>query len=1216
MSRKETISETMEKLFESHNTRPSRKKKKLQQQRLLNIKQENNEPTTNAKLDFIEDVSIFSFNDIETLRTYVKLNNILPYENKTLKYKSKRKETNNEFYDSNYLKKLDDNLMANDIQEDEQFDEEEDSFNDDSKSMIWQPTIKSDLDKHKQIKKERNISITSRSIYSSSPGSLSPDYSLPECGKAHCKLGCICDAISTSINDQSSCSPTHFKSKNIFLKNDDTETMYRDHCGRFECMFECNCSRRLRSSTRQIKPNDKHKDEDDIPVGRSKRRIDKQTDTKTKIFSSNKAKLNLKFKSTKLEQQQTVTSNKTRQSKRVKLLKKKKTLTCTSKEHNPNKKSNNFNDYYFYYNHEKKLNSLKNFNKKKIKQESDCNNSETDNDQLENPNTDDTDFTVDKNKTTKTKKQTLTKKNELAKPEFEPYTQNITLKIQSKSLQPVFVSIPLRIEIYTPKWEQMQLMNKKVLRLIAKLLQKLDVLTETKKTFKEIEFEFDKELNVIVFAASHLKDCSNTDDTAKKPICVKITQYNTQNKALMSKSQLKSLISDEQSIFTTNKPVEKDHKQIDFKNIENIQKNCYVNKSLPRLICRSRNRLFNQRNQNSKPNQTSLNFKNVDCLLEKLSSKLVKPTDCFTTISSNLLKYRPDLIDLNKRQQQNDSNYLFMDEIDYLKQNKQENYSFYNPFADQSLIVDLYKTHESRDLIDSVCHTVNDMIKVISLYNENLTKKQLNEAKPQVLSLSKAAEIKKVTTENKTNYIIINPKQQQSESKDSQQQQRKIILPSMYFKTLVKIVSTNNKDEEMNGKIKISSSLIQSTNTMPTFTRSIIKTGTSSSILTPSAQKCAITQQITKILAPNKTVTTVNNNNNPPKIITMPYKATSNSITTAPKIVSITNNKSFIPIRPKSEPIVKQSTLSGLIMNDLDKPMRSELTSTKEDSQYIESRKRKRKQDLTVLVPTRAEPIKTTENNDDNIHLNILNKQINCIRNESLDSNSKLFVNNNNKVKIGTTGSVFKVSSSLFKSKKEDLIPFDRTNSNESDLIDTFHSSFSSHKATTSSSESNQSPLSMLGKKSTKILIYKENDSEEEILESDNSDYSDTESKSKSKKRRNKSSIEDSDSSFDDDFEDNFEKKIAKKLLNSSSSSNKPIVNNIHSIRERQRRFRLKKLLIKLKIVLYECESNCKYDLESVESKLKLDEYFNQKNFKMKSKQNILQEVILIFFDL
>ncbi len=87
----------------------------------------------------------------------------------------------------------------------------------------------------------------------------------------------------------------------------------------------------------------------------------------------------------------------------------------------------------------------------------------------------------------------------------------------------------------------------------------------------------------------------------------------------------------------------------------------------------------------------------------------------------------------------------------------------------------------------------------------------------------------------------------------------------------------------------------------------------------------------------------------------------------------------------------------------------------------------------------------------------------------------------------------------------------------------------------------------------------------------------------------------------------------------SSKGMEKSTINNIHSIRERQRRLKLKNLLMKLKIQLFECESDSKYLLDDSVSQRKLDEYCNTRNFNkksLKSKQNILQEVKIFFRNL
>ena len=117
---------------------------------------------------------------------------------------------------------------------------------------------------------------------------------------------------------------------------------------------------------------------------------------------------------------------------------------------------------------------------------------------------------------------------------------------------------------------------------------------------------------------------------------------------------------------------------------------------------------------------------------------------------------------------------------------------------------------------------------------------------------------------------------------------------------------------------------------------------------------------------------------------------------------------------------------------------------------------------------------------------------------------------------------------------------------------------------------------------------------------------------------------------FDDEY--NIERKKYKQSIENDSDSSdsslpvvtfsskgleKSTINNIHSIRERQRRLKLKNLLMKLKIQLFECESETKYDLDNSVSQKELEDYCNTRNFNkksLKSKQNILQEVCFIKF--
>ena len=80
-----------------------------------------------------------------------------------------------------------------------------------------------------------------------------PNANSPTCGKAHCRLGCICspdEFSSQPSQQQQQTSSSPVSNKSTASSSSSATSMQSQHCGRYECMFECLCSRRLRSSTR------------------------------------------------------------------------------------------------------------------------------------------------------------------------------------------------------------------------------------------------------------------------------------------------------------------------------------------------------------------------------------------------------------------------------------------------------------------------------------------------------------------------------------------------------------------------------------------------------------------------------------------------------------------------------------------------------------------------------------------------------------------------------------------------------------------------------------------------------------------------------------------------------------------------------------------------------------------------------------------------------
>ncbi|RNA32975.1 hypothetical protein BpHYR1_024314, partial [Brachionus plicatilis] len=64
---------------------------------------------------------------------------------------------------------------------------------------------------------------------------------------------------------------------------------------------------------------------------------------------------------------------------------------------------------------------------------------------------------------------------------------------------------------------------------------------------------------------------------------------------------------------------------------------------------------------------------------------------------------------------------LFSEEREFLSSN--DSRLLYDPFSDESLVVDCYKRVGCRSLVDSVAETLNDMISVVCTHKENLEKK-------------------------------------------------------------------------------------------------------------------------------------------------------------------------------------------------------------------------------------------------------------------------------------------------------------------------------------------------------------------------------------------------------------------------------------------------------------------------------------------------------------
>lgn len=160
--------------------------------------------TSEHTMDIIDNIPIYSFSSMEKLKLFC-------HNRKQIKLADKNSQQNPEAPPQNpemnrFLQRLDDNLTS------------------DRADIVWQPDIK-----------------RTRARKTNQRSSLASDLSdLPECGKAHCKLGCICD----DEEEDASTSDTNESGRQ------------REHCGKVECMFVCNCTRKLRSGGGQRQTRD------------------------------------------------------------------------------------------------------------------------------------------------------------------------------------------------------------------------------------------------------------------------------------------------------------------------------------------------------------------------------------------------------------------------------------------------------------------------------------------------------------------------------------------------------------------------------------------------------------------------------------------------------------------------------------------------------------------------------------------------------------------------------------------------------------------------------------------------------------------------------------------------------------------------------------------------------------------------------------------------
>lgn len=401
-------------------------------------------------------------------------------------------------------------------------------------------------------------------------------------------------------------------------------------------------------------------------------------------------------------------------------------------------------------------------------------------------------------------------KKEIDHPRFKPYTQSILLKLQ---LNNILTRIPLTIQVLTSKWQQNTQMVGKVMKLIASLLQQFEILNDSKEenNWKELEFEFENELNIKMFASSKLSTNSLINDEdieieRIKPAVVHIMTFKKEEKIENANQNklsnriensvykpISDLISNSSSnlvAFVSNKLID-DTENFNFveantsssfgenNSINLAEKSSQISKRsgefqlsafkqsfltrnlfllnkrnepdrvcLPRILCKNRKKA-NFQQEKSGINLTNLIFKQIDALFEKMKAsngidrqttlllasafpsyngQNKKQTEhLFENVSTLLLGYRPTKIKYDSNGSLLNIENYYEDEIEYFNLIKEKtkclefDYNLYDPFKDKKLITDLYKSQNSKYLVDTVCDVVNDMVSVVCVYNKAKT---------------------------------------------------------------------------------------------------------------------------------------------------------------------------------------------------------------------------------------------------------------------------------------------------------------------------------------------------------------------------------------------------------------------------------------------------------------------------------------------------------------
>lgn len=292
------------------------------------------------------------------------------------------------------------------------------------------------------------------------------------------------------------------------------------------------------------------------------------------------------------------------------------------------------------------------------------------------------------------------------------------LKPKAVKFRPYIEAVPLnhthklKLKILSKNYDSIR---EKILDFIKHVFNQLALFE-----WKEFCFSFDKSVTVCLM---------------NKPLLARVSKFKT--KEVIRKAELDAICSKFPLVSIHLFRYKKNSANKENKNPDRPKQ-----KALPRLLCR----------KTSRPTKCESKkiFTNLESLLESLPKKYDK-------ISDSLRNYR----DYEKIK-------LFTEEKEFLSNNDSK--ILYDPFKDESLVVDCYKKVDSRSLVDSVAETLNDMISVVCTYKENTEKKC-----EQILSNP----IRTEAAKRRPNVIILRHHLQKNNRLASQ------------GKTFVKILNTN-----------------------------------------------------------------------------------------------------------------------------------------------------------------------------------------------------------------------------------------------------------------------------------------------------------------------------------------------------------------------------------------------------------------------------------------